>query len=202
MELHKVWAKSIKIEPYQFHIKLQIMAQDRSIISDGIVIGKIQIIRGQKVMLDEDLAELYEVQTKRLNEQVKRNQERFPFDFMFQLTKKEFNDLKSQYATSRWGGRRIQPYAFTEHGVLMLSSVLKSKKAVQVNIQIMRIFTKMRELLLSQKDLILKVEKIETKLEGQNHEIRLLFEYIKKLMQQNQNQENQKLRNKIGFIKD
>ena len=147
------------------------MTNGKSIISDGIVIGKIQIIRGKKVMLDEDLAELYEVQTKRLNEQVKRNQDRFPEDFMFQLTKTEFDDLKSQNATARWGGRRNQPYAFTEHGVLMLSSVLKSKKAVQVNIQIMRIFTRMRELLLSQKDLTIKVEKIETKLEGQSHEI-------------------------------
>ena len=177
------------------------MTNGKSLISDGIVIGKIQIIRGKKVMLDEDLAELYEVQTKRLNEQVKRNQERFPEDFMFQLSKTEFDDLKSQIATARWGGRRNQPYAFTEHGVLMLSSVLKSKKAVQVNIQIMRIFTRMRELLLSQKDLIIKVEKIETKLEGQSHEIRLLFEYLKKLMQQKQLHENQKSRSKIGYIK-
>ncbi len=99
-------------------------------------------------MLDQDLAELYEVETKRLNEQVKRNKDRFPDDFMFQLTKHEFEILKSQNATSSWGGRRTPPYAFTEHGVLMLSSVLKSKRATEVNIHIMRIFTKMRELLL------------------------------------------------------
>ncbi len=148
------------------------MKEEKSILSDGIVIGKIHIIRKLKIMLDEDLAELYEVQTKRLNEQVKRNKDRFPSDFRFQLTKEEFEILKSQIATSRWGGRRILPYAFTEHGVLMLSSVLKSKRAVKVNIQIMRIFTKMRELLMSQKDLILKVEKIENKLEGQNYEIK------------------------------
>ncbi len=104
-------------------------------------------MRGQKVMIDEDLAELYEVETKRLNEQVKRNKDRFPEDFMFQLSKNEFEILKSQNATSSWGGRRLPPYVFTEHGVLMLSSVLRSGRAVEVNIQIMRIFTKMRELL-------------------------------------------------------
>ena len=159
------------------------MTHEKAIKNEGIVIDKIQIVRGKKVMLDEDLAELYEVQTKRLNEQVKRNIERFPSDFMFQLTKEEFENLKSQFATARWGGRRNLPYAFTEHGVLMLSSVLKSKRAIQVNIQIMRIFTRMRELLMNQKDLILKIEKIENKLEGQNYEISLLFEYLKKLMQ-------------------
>jgi len=116
------------------------------------------------------------------------------------LTKKEFDDLKSQNATSRWGGRRKLPYAFTEHGVLMLSSVLNSKRAIQVNIQIMRIFIRMRELLLSHKDLLLKVEKIENKLEGQNYEIKLLFEYLKKLMQEKQLQENQSSRNKIGYV--
>ena len=146
------------------------MKKNKPVISDGIVISKIHVIRGQKVMIDEDLAELYDVETKRLNEQVKRNIDRFPDDFMYQLSKEEFQNLKSQNATSSWGGRRIPPYAFTEHGVLMLSSVLKSKKSIEVNIQIMRIFTKMRELLLSHKDLVLKVEKIEKELSGQGHE--------------------------------
>lgn len=170
--------------------------------SEGVVIGKIHVIRGQKVMLDEDLAELYEVQTKRLNEQVKRNKDRFPIDFMFQLTKDEFKNLKSQNATSSWGGRRILPYVFTEHGVLMLSSVLKSQRAIQVNIQIMRIFTKMRELLMNHKDLILKVERIENKLEGQNYEIKILFEYLKKLMTEKENRHNQEARRTIGFSKN
>lgn len=178
------------------------MEEENPLLSDGIVIGKIHIIRGQKVMLDEDLAELYEVQTKRLNEQVKRNKDRFPSDFMFQLTKEEFENLKSQIATSSWGGRRILPYTFTEHGVLMLSSVLKSKRAIKVNIQIMRIFTKMRKLLMSQKDLILKVEKIENKLEGQNYEIKVLFEYLKKLMQEKDQRFHQTSRKRIGFSKD
>ncbi len=103
----------------------------------------IYLIRGQKVMPDRDLAALYGVETKRINEQVKRNKDRFPEDFMFQLTKEEFMNLKSQIATSRWGGRRKAPYAFTEQGVSMLSSVLNSKRAVQVNIQIMRTLRQM-----------------------------------------------------------
>ena len=104
----------------------------------------IRVIRGQQVMLDRDLAELYGVETKRLNEQVKRNIERFPEDFMFQLTQNEFDNLKSQFATSSWGGVRKLPYAFTEQGVAMLSGVLKSSTAVEVNIRIMRAFVSMR----------------------------------------------------------
>jgi len=171
-------------------------------ITQEVVISKIHIIRGQKVMLDVDLSILYEVETKRLNEQVKRNLERFPEDFMFQLTKEEYTNLKSQNATSSWGGRRTSPYAFTEHGVLMLSSVLKSGKAIQVNIQIVRVFTKMRELLLSQKDMVLKVEKIEHKLDGQGHEIQVLFEYIKRLMSEGETRKIQSSRKKIGFEKN
>lgn len=112
------------------------------IISDAIVVNKIYLIRGQKVMLDNDLAELYGVETKRLNEQVRRNIERFPEDFMFQLAENEWEILRSQIATSRWGGRRKLPSVFTEHGVLMLSSVLNSRQAVQVNIQVVRVFTR------------------------------------------------------------
>jgi len=109
---------------------------------------KIYTLRGKQIMLDEDLAVLYQVETRRLNEQVKRNSERFPSDFMFQLTEEEFANLKSQFATSsslQHGGRRKMPYAFTENGVYMLSAVLKSKVAVQVSIEIMRTFTKLRE---------------------------------------------------------
>ncbi len=120
-----------------------------SMMPDEVIISKIHLLRGQKVMLDEDLAELYQVETKRLNEQVKRNIDRFPKDFMFQLSQKEFDNLKSQIATSSWGGRRKPPFAFTEQGVSMLSGVLNSQIAIQVHIQIIRIFTKMRELLLT-----------------------------------------------------
>ena len=131
-----------------------------------IIENKIFIIRGQKVMLDRDLARLYEVETKRLNEAVKRNIERFPEDFMFQLTKEEFESLesyfetsneayhlKSQIATSSWGGIRKLPYAFTEHGVAMLSSILKSQRAVAINIQIIRIFNRLRNMAIEHKDL-------------------------------------------------
>ena len=177
------------------------MSKKKGIIEDGLVLSKIHIIRDVKVMVDEDLAELYEVETRRLNEQVKRNIDRFPKDFMFQLTKEEFEILKSQNATSSWGGRRKLPNVFTEHGVLMLSSVLNSKKSIQVNIQIMRVFTKMRELLLNHKDLILKVQKIESSLEGQGHEIQVLFEYIKRLMEEKESKQSQATRKKIGFKK-
>ena len=108
-------------------------------------------------MLDTDLALLYDVETKRINEQVKRNSNRFPEDFMFQLSEEEWNILKSQNATSSWGGRRTLPYVFTEHGVLMLSSILKSDRAIEVNIQIMRIFTKMREMITDNLNLTLKL---------------------------------------------
>jgi hypothetical protein len=144
--------------------------------------SKIYLIRGQKVMLDEDLAELYQVATGRLNEQVKRNIDRFPEDFMFQLTEGEFKNLKSQNATSSWGGRRKLPSAFTEHGVLMLSSVLNSGRAVAVNIQIMRIYTKMRELLLTHKDILLKLEQLEKQVMQNSQDIQMIFTALKELL--------------------
>lgn len=169
--------------------------------NENQVLAKIYLIRDQKVMIDEDLAELYQVETKRLNEQVKRNRERFPKDFMFQLSEEELQNLKSQFATSRWGGRRTLPYAFTEHGVLMLSSVLNNQTAIQVNIQIMRVYTKMREVILSQKDVLLKLESLEKNLihnnrviSKQDHDIELIFETLRQLI----NPAYPK-RNKIGY---
>ncbi len=163
-------------------------------IPDEVVINKIYLVRGYKVMLDEDLAELYAVETRRLNEQVKRNLDRFPDDFMFQVTQDEFENLKSQNATSSWGGRRKLPFAFTEHGVLMLSSVLNSEQAIKVNIQIMRIFTKLREMLLTHKDILLKLEQIEHKLLQHDDEIQIIFDHIKQLLNPAQPK-----RNPIGF---
>ncbi len=151
---------------------------------DEILMQKIYMISGRNVMLDQDLAELYNVKTKRLNEQVKRNISRFPEDFLFQLNKVEFNDLKSQFATSSWGGRRTPPLAFTDYGVLMLSSVLNSDRAIQVNIQIIRIFTKMREILLAHKDVVSKLEQMQYKLAEHDNNILLIFEYIKQLEQE------------------
>lgn len=165
-------------------------------VPDEVILNKIYLIRGQKVMLDSDLAELYQVETKRLNERVKRSKDRFPKDFMFQLTKKEWEDLKSQNATSSWGGRRTPPYSFTEHGVLMLSSVLNSERAIQVNILIMRAYTKMREVIMSNKDILLKMEQVERKLGKHDQQIAVVFKYLQELEKQKQ---KPKLRPSIGF---
>jgi len=147
-------------------------------------------------MLDRDLAELYEVETRVLNQAVTRNKERFPDMFMFQLTQKEFEILKSQIVTSSWGGTRKLPYVFTEQGVAMLSSVLRSKKAIQVNIQIMMVFTKVREALVDTLSLALDIEDLKRKLENQNKSIELVFSYLDELMEK---QENPQPRNKIGY---
>jgi hypothetical protein len=144
---------------------------------------RIYLIRGQKVMLDSDLAELYGVATFRLNEAVKRNQKRFPEDFMFQLTTEEQNSLTSQIAISKpgRGGRRTAPYAFTEHGVAMLSSVLNSDRAVQMNILIIRAFVKLRDMLATHKDLATRMEKLEAAQKKHSSVITILAEEIDKL---------------------
>ena len=153
-------------------------------IPDEVLMNKIYMINDTKVMLDSDLAELYQVETKRLNEQVKRNSERFPEDFMFQLTNEQWENLKSQNATSSWGGRRTLPYVFTEQGVAMLSSVLNSSVAINVNIQIIRVFTKMRKMLLTHKDLLLEMEEIRKKVSGQDEKIELIFNYLKQFVKE------------------
>ncbi len=170
---------------------------EKLIVPDEVVISKIYHLRKQKVMLDSDLATLYGVETRVLNQQVKRNEYRFPKDFMFQLTQEEFENLKSQNASSSWGGRRKLPNAFTEHGVLMLSSVLSSRKAVAVNIQIMRIFTKMREMLLTNKDLLIKMNTIESKVSNQDKSIKQIFGYLKQLIKEQE--EPEPARKSIGF---
>ncbi len=137
-------------------------------------------IRGHRVILDRDLAEMYGVKTKRLKEQVGRNRERFPEDFLFILTEKEVTNLRSQFATSSWGGHRYAPMAFTEQGVAMLSSVLRSKRAVQVNIAIMRAFVKLRQMLASNAELARKLEELEAKYDGQ---FQVVFEAIRQLME-------------------
>ncbi len=170
-------------------------------LPDEIVMEKIHLIRGKKVMLDEDLAELYDVETKRLNEQIKRNIARFPEDFMFQLSQKEFDNLKSQIATSSWGGRRKLPYAFTEQGVAMLSGVLHSERAIKVNIHIMRVFSQMREILASHKELLNKLEELERKDIEQDDKIMIILEYIKQLEKTRQDEKDFKDRPRIGFKK-
>jgi len=156
-----------------------------NIVSAELIATKIFLIRGKRVMLDADLAKLYEVPTKRLNEQVKRNQARFPDDFMFQLTKSELGFLRSQNATLDVSSKRGKhakylPYVFSQEGVAMLSSVLNSKRAIKVNIQIMRAFVKLRELLSTNNDLRKKIEEMERKYDKQ---FAIVFEAIKQLLE-------------------
>ena len=161
-----------------------------------IIEQKIFEIRGQKVMLDFDLAALYEVPTKSLNLAVKRNLKRFPFDFMFQLTDAEWESLRFQIETSNRGGRRYIPYAFTEQGVAMLSGILNSEKAIQINISIMRAFVIIREYALTHKDLTAKLKEIETKYDRQFKDV---YEALNYLLKKDKQQITQSERKRIGF---
>ena len=149
-------------------------------ISIDVIATKILLIRGKRVMLDRDLAKLYGVDTSQLTRQVRRNIDRFPADFMFQLTKEELRNLICQLGTSSWGGTRKLPYAFTEQGVAMLSGVLHSKRAVQVNIQIMRAFIQLKRMLLTNADLRRKIEEMERKYDKQ---FAIVFQTIKQLLE-------------------
>ncbi len=166
-----------------------------------VIEKKIFLIRGQKVMIDRDIAEMYGVETRRLNEQVRRNIKRFPEDFMFQLSKEEFGNLKSQIATSSWGGVRKTPLAFTENGVAMLSGVLTSDRAIEVNIQIMRTFTRLKTLALENNELKAIVAEIEKRLNSQESHIvenkkaiKEIIEALNKLLTDKSNEGR-----KIGF---
>jgi hypothetical protein len=174
----------------------------KAIVPIEVIENKILLIRGQKVLLSSDLAELYGVEVRVLVQAVKRNIKRFPSDFMFQLTKEEYSNLKSQFVISSWGGaRRATPYAFTEQGVAMLSSVLNSEKAILVNIFIMRTFVKMREILLTHKELALKLKELvrrivsKSKMEMHDGQIKAIFEVINQLLSP-----NEPPKKKIGFI--
>jgi hypothetical protein len=143
------------------------------------ILPSVFIVRGYKAMLDTDLARLYQVETKQLNQAVKRNMARFPGDFMFQLTKEEFEILKSQNVTSSWGGRRTLPYAFTEQGIAMLSSVLRSKKAIEANISIMRSFLKMRQLLTETDDLKFTIESLRNEYD---EKFEIIFQTLNRML--------------------
>ncbi|HEY9340933.1 MAG TPA: ORF6N domain-containing protein [Hanamia sp.] len=164
-----------------------------------VIQNKIYKIRDQNVMLDFDLAEMYEVETKRLKEAVKRNASRFPPDFMFTLTQKEFQSLRSQIATSKKGGTRYLPSAFTEQGVAMLSSVLNSEKAIEVNIIIIRTFVLIREFALTYKDLRQKISKLEKKY---NSNFKQIFQALNLLLSDKQEEKDFAKRERIGFKKD
>ncbi|PSL42286.1 ORF6N domain-containing protein [Chitinophaga niastensis] len=167
------------------------------VLPDEVLISKIYYIREHKVMLDRDLAELYDVKPIRLREQVKRNMDRFPENFMFQLTEEEVEGMVSQNAIpskKHLGG--YLPYVFTEHGVLMLANVLRSERAIQVSIRIIEIFVKMREMLSTHKDILLKLEQLEKKSTSHDADIQLIFEYLKELLSP-----PQEPRNMIGFTR-
>lgn len=151
-------------------------------VPDKVIINKIYFVRAKKVMLDRDLAALYNVTTGNLNKAVKRNQKRFPEDFMFQLTEDEHRNLIFQNGTSSWGGTRKMPYVFTEQGVAMLSGVLNSDIAIEVNIRIIRIFTKLREMLLTHKDILLKLEQLERQVGQNSEDIQMIFTALKELI--------------------
>ena len=161
-----------------------------------IIEKKIYIIRNQRVMLDSDLAELYDVTTKRLNEQVRRNIERFPEDFIFQLTDEEYKILRSQIATSNiiHGGRRYIPYAFTEHGAIMAATILNSPKAVEMSIFVVRAFVKLREIISGNKELARKLSELENKYEKHDKDIKAIIDAIRQLMTP-----PEKTKRKIGF---
>jgi hypothetical protein len=158
------------------------MAGEKDPVPLEHVESRILVIRGQRVILDSDLAELYEVTTTRLNEQVRRNKDRFPPDFAFQLTQKEFRNLMSQSATSSWwGGRRKLPYAFTEHGAIMAASVLSSPRAVEASIFVVRAFVRLRQLLISHEELAGRLARIEKKLADHDEEILAIITLIREL---------------------
>jgi len=172
---------------------------DLALIPEEVIMSKIYLIRDQKVMLDMDLAELYGVETKQLKRSVRRNEKRFPTDFLFELSQDELENLRSHIGTSSWGGVRYPPMAFNEQGVAMLSSVLNSDRAILVNIQIIRIFSRMREMLMGHKDIIDKLYQIEGKLADHDDKILLIFEYLRQLEQIKQQQLDQANRNQIGY---
>lgn len=168
---------------------------------DEVVMSKIFMIRNIKVMIDRDLAELYGVETKRLKEAVRRNIGRFPEDFMFEMTKDEFQNWRTQFASSNSEkmGLRYTSFCFTEQGVSMLSSVLNSERAIQVNIQIIRIFTKMRALLATQKEILQKLEQLENNDLAHNEKIMLIFDYIRQLEKSKKQLDEQKNRQRLGY---
>jgi hypothetical protein len=160
------------------------MNQPLATLSPEALAGRIVVIRRQRVLLDSDLAALYEVETRRLNEQIKRNMGRFPVDFMFQLTSDEFANLKSQFATSSWGGRRKLPLAFTEHGAIMAASVLNSDRAVEMSVYVVRAFVQLRAVLLDHKALADKLAALERRVSHHDNSLTEVIDAIRALMAQ------------------
>ena len=158
------------------------MGDKKALVPTEVIVTKIIFLRGEKVLLDRDLAELYGVETKQLKRAVRRNIKRFPEDFMFELSKEEWKNLRCHFGTSSWGGIRYAPMAFTEQGVAMLSSVLNSDRAIEVNIAIMRAFVQLRKMIASNDELARKLRELEHRLEKHDKDIGLIFEAIRELM--------------------
>ena len=173
--------------------------EEAALLPDEVIVSKIYLIRGKKVMLDRDLAELYKVETKQLKRAVRRNIERFPDDFMFELSKEELENWRYQFGTSNIEkfGLRVTPFAFTEYGLLMLASVLNSERAIQINIQIVRIFSRMRTMIESDKEILNKLEMLEKKDIELDEKVSLIFEYLKELEQTKQEETDFKQRKRI-----
>jgi len=164
-------------------------------IPEEVIVNKIYYLRGKKIMLSDDLSELYQVETKVMNQQVKRNIGKFPERYMFQLTQEEYKSLRSQISTLKRGHHsKYPPYAFTEHGILMLSSILRSERADKVNMLIIDTFVKLNEMLLTHKDILLKLDEIEKKVAGQDEKILMIFNYLKQFIR-----EQETPRKRIGF---
>jgi phage regulator Rha-like protein len=174
---------------------------EQIMLPDEVIISKIYFIRGTKVIFDRDLAGLYKVDTKHLKRAVRRNIERFPNDFMFELTKEELSNWRYQFGTSNSEkmGLRFAPFAFTEYGLLMLASVLNSNRAIQINIQIVRIFSRMRKMIESHTTILSKLEQLEKKDLELDEKVNLIFEYLKQLEQSKQEENDFKKRKRIGF---
>ena len=167
------------------------------LVAEQKILNKIYVICGEKIMLDKDLAEMYDVETKVFNQSIRRNIERFPKDFMFQLSEKEWTNLRSQIVTSSWGGIRYRPNVFTEQGVAMLSSILNSKTAIEVNIRIIRVFTKLKEYALTHKEILLQLGKLEKEVNGNSKDIENIFMVLKELIEKQAKPNTPG--NKIGF---
>ncbi|MDD2386981.1 MAG: ORF6N domain-containing protein [Bacteroidales bacterium] len=176
-------------------------SKNKIMLPEETIISKIYLIRGKKVILDRDLAEFYGIETRRLKEQVRRNIERFPDDFMIEFTKEELDDFRKQFGNTSKEimGLRIAPFAFTEHGILMLASVLNTEIAIQVNIQLVRVFNRMREMLLSHKELFLELEKVRNQLSDHDNKFMLIFEYLKQFEESKQQELEYKNRKPIGY---
>lgn len=173
------------------------------IIAEEIIISKIFTIRGKKVMLSQDLADLYQVETKALNQQVKRNKGKFPESYMFQLTREEYSRIRSQNVTLKRGQHaKYLPYAFTEHGILMLSSVLNSERADKVSMIIVETFIRLREIIFLNKDVLNQLEKVQSKLSEHDNQLMAIFEYIRQIEQLKQTETDFKNRRRIGFRSD